>query len=108
MAIRLSPSDPAIGLFSMHYSLAHLYLKQHEKAVECGQKALQKRAPWPANACMTAALEHSGQTDEAQHACKELMDIISHMHFLFMILNRLQEECINHLLYIKLLKQVDL
>ena len=72
-AIRLSPHDTNIGAFYGSLSFAYLSLKQYEKAVEWGRKAV--RSPvinWGAHAFLTSALAHRGQNEEAQQALKGL------------------------------------
>lgn len=68
LAIRLSPSDTFIGLFYQRLSRANLFVEQDERAVEYARKAIQKNAPWPAEATLVAALSYLGRLDEAIEA----------------------------------------
>ena len=76
MAVRLSPSDPAIGLFYTRLVRCYLYLEQYEESVAWARKAIQKHAPWTARAFLTAALAQLGRNEEARDACKELMRVL--------------------------------
>lgn len=71
-AIRLSPSDPFMGLFFQNLARAYLYAGHDEEAVEWAQKAIRKNAHWPAIASLISALSHLGRDDEARQAYEEL------------------------------------
>jgi TolB-like protein/Tfp pilus assembly protein PilF len=73
-AIRLSPHDPWRWGFFSYRSLAHLFMKQHEAAVEWANKAIRDpNCQYWANAHLAAALGHLGRIDEARNAVEELL-----------------------------------
>ena len=73
-AIRLSPHDPWRWGFLSYRSLAHLFMKQHEAAVEWANKAIRvPNCQYWANAHLVAALGHLGRVDEARAAAEELL-----------------------------------
>lgn len=73
-AIRLSPHDPWRWGFFSYRSLAHIFMKQHEAAVEWSKKALRDpNCQYWANAHLAAALGHLNRIEEAQDAVNELL-----------------------------------
>lgn len=73
-SIRLSPQDPLRWAFYAYRSLAHLFRRDYELAVEWANNALQvpNCEHW-ANAHLAAALGHLGRSDEAAAAAAELL-----------------------------------
>ena len=72
LSVRLSPSDPEIGMFLSRLAGAHFCLKDYEQAAECARKALQRMNLWPAHAYLTVALVRSGRRDAARTALADL------------------------------------
>jgi len=73
-AIRLSPHDPYRWAFLMYGSLAYLFLKQHDKAIEWARQAIRlPNSHYRSNAVLISALGHTGQTEKAQEALSELL-----------------------------------
>ncbi len=73
-AIRLSPKDAEIAPFHARVAMAHLYLRQHEEAVDWAKKAV--RLPgilWPAHCFLAASLAHLERMDEARQALERLL-----------------------------------
>ena len=60
-------------MFNARLALAHLYLRNHEDAVEWGRKAIRlPAAQWPAFCFLIAALAHLGRTNEAHVVIENL------------------------------------
>ena len=66
-AIRLSPYDPNMGSFLVRMADAHLFMRQHDHAVDWARKALRQPSfQWSRYAVLLSALGHLGRADEAQ------------------------------------------
>jgi tetratricopeptide (TPR) repeat protein len=73
-AVRLSPRDPYRWGFLMFGSLAHLFSKQHNLAVEWAEKAARvPNSHYLANMALVSALGHLNRPDEARSAVAELL-----------------------------------
>jgi tetratricopeptide (TPR) repeat protein len=73
-AIRLSPHDPWRWGFFSYRSLAHIFMKQYEAAVEWANKAIRDpNCQYWANAHLVSALGHLDRIDEARAAVEELL-----------------------------------
>jgi len=72
-AIRLSPSDPMMGIFSGRLAMAHLCLKDFDAAVEWGLKAAAKIHVHVERLALPAALAHLDRNMEAKRATEELL-----------------------------------
>ena len=73
-AVRLSPNDPYRWAFLMYGAIAHLFMKEFEKAADWGGQATRvPNSHYWANAVQVAALGHLGRDDEAEKAKHELL-----------------------------------
>jgi len=76
LAIKLSPYDEYAGRFMAAIAEAHLFLGEHEKAAEWGNRALrQPRSGHTSRrqAVYAAALAHLGRIEEAQQVVRDLV-----------------------------------
>jgi adenylate cyclase len=75
-AIRLSPRDDFIGPFHARLAVAHLYLREHDQAVEWARKAMSLGSiPWPCHVYLTSALAHLGCEEDAKRALNGLLEV---------------------------------
>jgi tetratricopeptide (TPR) repeat protein len=73
-AIRLSPHDPWRWGFFSYRSLAHIFMRQYEAAVEWAKKALRDpNCQYWARAHLVSALGHLDRIDQSQAAVGELL-----------------------------------
>jgi adenylate cyclase len=73
-AINLSPNDPQAVIYIAGRAMAHLYLHQHEEAVEWAAKAIRfPNAFWPVRAVLASALAHLDREAEAKQAVDDLL-----------------------------------
>lgn len=73
-AIRLSPRDLYMGSFLVRMADAHLFMRDHEGAVEWSRRALRQTGfQWSRYATLVSALAHLGRTEEAQAGLSELL-----------------------------------
>jgi TolB-like protein/Tfp pilus assembly protein PilF len=73
-AVRLSPNDPYRWAFLMYGAVAHLFMKDFEKAADWGGQATRvPNSHYWANAVQVAALGHLNQMSEAEKARTELL-----------------------------------
>jgi adenylate cyclase len=73
-AIKLSPNDPHAAQYVGGRAMSHLYLRQHEEAVEWAAKAIRfPNAFWPVRAVLASALGHLDRKAEAKQAVDDLL-----------------------------------
>ena len=73
-AIRLSPNDPNASQYVGGRAMAHLYLRQHEEAVEWAAKSIRYPNPfWVVRAVLASALAHLDRTAEAKQGVDDLL-----------------------------------
>ncbi|MHC4587496.1 MAG: adenylate/guanylate cyclase domain-containing protein [Planctomycetota bacterium] len=73
-AMHLGPHDPWRWAFYSYRSLAHIFMKQHEKAVKWATEAIRvHNCQYWANAHLVSALGHLNRIDEARAAVDELL-----------------------------------
>lgn len=75
IAIKLSPHDPFRWAFYSYRSLAHLFRKEYDEAVQWARKSLQvPNAQYWALAHLVSALGHSGNKEKAHRALAQLRE----------------------------------
>jgi TolB-like protein len=75
-AIRLSPYDPNMGSFLVRMADAHLFMRQHDHAVDWARKALRQPSfQWSRYAVLLSALGHLGRADEARSVLAEVVNL---------------------------------
>lgn len=73
-SIRLSPQDPWRWAFLSYEALAHIFLRQYDRAAESARAALRvPNCQYWANAHLVAALGHLNKGDESSNAVAELL-----------------------------------
>ena len=72
LSVRLSPSDPEIGIFFARLAGAYFCLKEYEQTVDWSRKSIQRASVWAPHAYMAAALVQLGQLDAAIEARESL------------------------------------
>lgn len=73
-AVRLSPQDPYRWAFLMYGSIAYLFMKKYEEAVEWASEAVRvPNSHYWANAALVSALGHLGGGQNAADALAELL-----------------------------------
>jgi TolB-like protein/class 3 adenylate cyclase/Tfp pilus assembly protein PilF len=99
IAIRLSPHDPFRWGFYSYRSLAHLFRGEFQEAVLWARRAVQvPNAQYWARAHLVAALGHLGDSDQAEGAIKDLLQIKPEFSVEF---------AREHLFYLKRADQMD-
>jgi tetratricopeptide (TPR) repeat protein len=75
-AMRLSPPDPYLYVFHAQEGLAHIMLRQDDRAVACLRQAVANNPKFPAPvAYLTAALALTGQEAEARETLKQYLSL---------------------------------
>lgn len=75
-AMRLSPPDPYLYVFYAQMGLAHIMLRQDDRAVACLRQAVANNPKFPAPvAYLTAALALTGQEAEAHETLKQYFSL---------------------------------
>lgn len=73
-AIKLSPNAPNATVYIAGRAMAHLYLRQHEEAVEWAARAIRfPNAFWPVRAVLASALAHLDRKVAAKQAVDDLL-----------------------------------
>jgi TolB-like protein/Tfp pilus assembly protein PilF len=78
MAMRLSPRDYLLGAMMARKSEAYVLMKDYDRAIEWGRKAINEDGSWHYNHFgYVSALGHVGRPDEARDACSALLTVKS-------------------------------
>ena len=100
-AIRLSPNDPEATIYIAGRAMAHLYLHQHEEAVEWAAKSIRfPNAFWVVRAVLASALGHLDRKAEAKQAVDDLLQFRpgSSLEFVRETVPTDDQDYLNHLL----------
>ncbi len=66
MAIRLSPSDPSMGIWTLVFAVSSLYSKNYQDALDFARKSLRTFDTWNAWMLSVSALGHLGDRSAAR------------------------------------------